>query len=131
MNKKLVVAAVAAKIANASFMGTLFRAISLCVGLFVLIGAIFAKPQLVLAPGVSQLIAFGLVLVGTIGLAFSLQATFSDNRANDLVVRAILALISIVVILHPHMMTAAVVAIMDAAFIVYWLFKRRRQAVLS
>jgi TRAP-type uncharacterized transport system fused permease subunit len=126
-----VVAAVTAKIANASFMGTLFRAISLCIGLFVLIGAIFAKPQLVVEPGVGQLIAFGLVLMGTIGLAFSFQATFSDNRKSDLVARVVLACISIVVILHPNILTAAVVAIPVAAFVVYWLFKRRRQAVLG
>ena len=123
-----VVAAVTAKIAEASFMGTLFRALSLCIGLFVLIGAIFAKPQLVLAPGIDQIIAFGLVLAGTVGLAFSLQATFSTNRIYDLPARLILAGLSIVVILSPDMRIATVFVAPVAAFVIYWILRRRSKA---
>jgi TRAP transporter 4TM/12TM fusion protein len=123
-----VVAAVTAKIADASFMGTLFRALSLCIGLFVLIGAIFAKPQLVLAPGIDQIFAFGLVVAGTIGLAFSLQARFSTNRMYDLPARFVLAGLSIVVILSPDMRVAAVFVAPVAAFVIYWILRRRSKA---
>ena len=42
-----VVAAVTAKIANASFMRTLMAAITLCASLFVLMAAAFVRPELV------------------------------------------------------------------------------------
>jgi len=120
-----VVAAVAARIADASFMGTLFRALGLCVGLFVLIGAIFAKPQLVIEPGLNQMAAFVLVLMGTVGIAFSLQATFSDKRVYDTAARIVLAGLSITVVLHPSMGFSAVFAVPVAGFVVYWLKNRR------
>jgi TRAP-type uncharacterized transport system fused permease subunit len=123
-----VVAAVAAKIADASFLGTLFRALSLCIGLFVLIGAIFAKPQLVLEPGIDQILAFALVLAGTVGLAFSLQATFSTNRMYDLPARLVLAGLSIAVILSPDMRVAAVFVAPVAAFVIYWILRCRWKA---
>lgn len=123
-----VTAAVAAKIANASFMGTLFRALPLCIGLFVLMGAIFARPQLVVEPGVAQLAAFGLVLAGTVGLAFSLQATFSANRALDLAARVVLAGLSLLAVLYPDMKVAALTVVPVAAFVAYWLMGGRQKA---
>lgn len=125
-----VVAAVAARIAEASFMGTLFRALRLCMGLFLLMGAIFAKPQLVLEPGLEQLAAFGLVLTGTVGLAFSLQARFTAGRVVDLAARAVLAVLSIVVVLHPDIRTAALAAAPAAAFVAYWLVKCRTKTIV-
>ena len=124
-----VVAAVAAKIANASFMGTLFRAIRLCIGLFVLMGAIFVKPQLVLEPGIGQINAFGLVLAGTAGLVFSLQARFSLNRARNLIARVVLAGFSLLVVLSSSMLMSALAALPVAAFITYWVLQCRRMGI--
>ncbi|MBI4589973.1 MAG: TRAP transporter permease, partial [Candidatus Rokubacteria bacterium] len=121
-----VTAAVAAKIADASFMGTLFRALRLCVGLFVLMGAVFARPQLVVEPGVAQLGAFGLILAGTIGIVFSLQATFSERRARDLAARIALAGFSLVVLFHPSTELAALAMVPIAALVGYWLVKARK-----
>jgi len=121
-----VVAAVAARIADASFMGTLFRALGLCIGLFVLMGAIFARPQLVVEPGVAQLGAFGLILAGTVGIAFSLQANFSERRVRDLAARIALAGFSLVVVFHPSTELAALAMVPIAALVGYWLVKGRR-----
>jgi TRAP-type uncharacterized transport system fused permease subunit len=59
-----VVAAVTAKIADASFMATLFHALKICVGLFILMAGVFANPELVIAPGLAQLAAIA-ILHGT------------------------------------------------------------------
>jgi len=122
-----VVAAVAAKIANASFMGTLLRAVRLCIGLFVLMGAVFAKPQLVLEPGIRQIAAFLLVLAGTLGLAFCLQATFSRNRLRDLAARLVLAGFSLFTVLYPDMRVASLGVPPIAAFLGYWLLQHHRK----
>lgn len=118
-----VVAAVAAKIADASFMGTLFRALGLCVGLFVLMGAVFARPELVVEPGVAQLGAFGLILAGTVGFAFSLQASFSRSRARDALARIVLGGFSLMAALHPNPILAALAVVPIAAFALYWLLR--------
>jgi len=121
-----VVAAVAARIADASFMGTLFRALPLCFSLFVLMGAIFARPQLVVEPGLAQLGAFGLILAGTVGIAFSLQANFSERRGRDLAARIALAGFSLVVLFHPSAKLAALAIGPIAALAGYWLLKTRK-----
>jgi TRAP-type uncharacterized transport system fused permease subunit len=120
-----VTAAVAARIADAPFMGTLFRAIGLCVGLFVLMGGIFARPELVLEPGVAQLAAFGLILAGTVGIIFSLQARYSDRRARDVAVRIVLAGFSLAAVLHPNRQVAALAVAPIVAFAAYWLVRER------
>jgi TRAP-type uncharacterized transport system fused permease subunit len=116
-----VTAAVAAKIADASFMGTMFRALQLCVGLFVLMGGIFARPELVVEPGASQLGAFGLLLAGTVGIAFSLQAKYSDRRVRDVAARLALGGFSLLAVFHPSPQVAALAVAPIAAFVAYWL----------
>jgi len=121
-----VVAAVAAKIADASFMGTLFRAIQLCVGLFVLMGGIFARPELVVEPGLPQLAASGLILAGTVGISFSLQARYSDRLARDLATRLALAGFALVAVFFPSQRVAALAVVPIAAFVAYWALQNRR-----
>lgn len=107
-------------------MRTLFRAIKLCIGLFVLMAAIFTKPQLVVEPGLSQLAAFVLVLAGTIGIAFALQANFNDSRGRDLLARVILGGFSVFVILSSNMQAAALGLIPVTGFLAYWFVRHRR-----
>jgi TRAP transporter 4TM/12TM fusion protein len=121
-----VVAAVAAKIADASFMGTLFRGIQLCVVLFVLMGGIFSRPELVLEPGLAQLGAFGLFLAAVVGIQFSIQAQYSENKIRDLFTRGVLAALSLVVLFHPSIRLATVAIMPIGAFVGYWLLKRRK-----
>lgn len=125
-----VTAAVAAKIADASFMQTMFRAIPLCIGLFVLMGGIFARPELVVEPGTAQLMAFGLLLAGTVGIAFSIQARYSDRRTRDMAARIALAGLSLVAVFYPSPQVAALAVVPIAALVAYWLLRRGgKQAV--
>ncbi len=126
-----VVAAVTAKIADASFMGTLFRGIKLCVSLFVLMAAVFARPELVLEPGLAQLGAMALVLVATIGITFSLQACFAATRALDLAVRAVLAAMALVVLFHQTIEVALLACAAVVLLIAYWLLRRRQVPVIA
>src|SRR5204862_143121 len=61
-----LVAAVTAKIANASFYTTLNRALQICVSLFTLMAGVFVHPALVIEPGFDQFGAALLILVSTI-----------------------------------------------------------------
>ena len=126
-----VVAAVTAKIADASFMGTLYRGIQLCVSLFVLMAAVFARPELVLQPGVEQLGAMALVLVATIGITFSLQARFAARRDLDLAARAVLAAAALVALLHPAIELALAGSLAVALFAGFWLLRRREDPAIA
>ena len=79
-----LVAAVTAKIANASFYSVLNRAMQICISLFTLMVAVFVHPELVIKPGLDQIGAAILVGIATIGMSFTLQAKFSDSRPVDI-----------------------------------------------
>jgi TRAP transporter 4TM/12TM fusion protein len=124
-----VVAAVTAKIADAPFMRTLFHAITICVSLFVLMGGVFTRPELVMEPGLAQVGAMLLLMAATVGLSFSIQAQFAEHRAIDVVVRLVLAALALVVIFHPSQQVAAFTCIPIGLFVGYWLLRRRNAPV--
>jgi TRAP transporter 4TM/12TM fusion protein len=126
-----IVAAVTAKIADASFYQTLGRALQICVSLFTLMAGVFIRPELVIEPGMSQLTAALLILVATIGITFSMQARFADRPAIDRPVRLLLAAFSLVALLHPHEEVAALACIPVGLIIAYWLARRRVPAELE
>jgi TRAP-type uncharacterized transport system fused permease subunit len=123
-----VVAAVTAKIADASFLGTLWRALQLCVCLFMLMAGVFVRPELVLAPGLEQFGAAALILIATLGVTFSLQAVFSESRPFDIAVRTALAGVAMVVLFHPSELVAGLLGIVVLAAIGFWLMRRHRHA---
>lgn len=121
-----VVAAVTAKIADASFMWTMMKAIQICLPLFVLMGGVFSRPELVIEPGAAQLVASGLLLAGTFGVTFSVHGKYSDSRAADLSLRVVLAACSLAAIFHPDTQVAAIAVAPTAALVIYGLFRSRR-----
>jgi TRAP transporter 4TM/12TM fusion protein len=126
-----VVAAVTAKIADASFYQTLGRALQICVSLFTLMAGVFVRPELVVEPGLAQMTAALLILVATIGITFSLQARFADRAAPDMAVRLALAALALVVLLHPSEQVAALACLPVALIIGYWFVRRRPAAAES
>jgi TRAP transporter 4TM/12TM fusion protein len=120
-----LVAAVTAKIANASFYTTLNRALQICVSLFTLMAGVFVHPDLVIEPGLDQFGAAGLILTATIGITFSLQARYADSVPGDVSIRLLLAALSLVVLLSPDDRIAAVTCVPVLLLIGYWLIRRR------
>jgi TRAP transporter 4TM/12TM fusion protein len=120
-----IVAAVTAKIADASFYETLGRALQICVSLFTLMAGVFIRPELVIEPGLSQLLAAFLILAATIGITFSVQARFAERPAIDRPVRLLLAAFSLLVLLHPSEQVAALACLPVGLIIGYWLLRRR------
>ncbi len=126
-----VAAAVTAKIADTSFMRTLFRAITICVSLFTLMGGVFARPELVLEPGVAQLGAMLLIMIATIGVIFSLQARFADRRELDVPLRLVLAVVALAVLFHPDRQVAALACVPVGLFVAYWALRRRNAPAIA
>jgi TRAP transporter 4TM/12TM fusion protein len=126
-----VAAAVTAKIAEASFMRTLFRAIQICFTLFVLMAGVFTRPELVLEPGFEQLEAMALILTATVGVTFAIQARFTDNRGLDLVVRTALAAAAMLVLLHSDREVAWWSCVPVAIVVGYWVLRRRNVPIVA
>jgi TRAP transporter 4TM/12TM fusion protein len=116
-----LVAAVTAKIANASFYTTLNRALQICVSLFTLMAGVFVHPALVIEPGLAQFGAALLILVSTIGITFSLQALFSERVAVDRAIRFVLAAFALVVLLCPDERIGTAACLPVLLLIGYWL----------
>jgi TRAP-type uncharacterized transport system fused permease subunit len=86
-----VTAAVTSRIAEAPFIRTMMVAMLICMPLMLMMGAIFARPDLVMQPGMAQLPAFTLVLIGTLAISFALQGGFLYPLAADIPLRILLA----------------------------------------
>jgi TRAP transporter 4TM/12TM fusion protein len=124
-----VSAAVTAKIADASFAQTLFRAITICVSLFILMAGVFTRPELVLEPGLAQIGAMLLLMATTIGVTFSLQAQFAERWGIDVALRIVLAAFAMVVLFHPEQRVAAMACVPIGLFVGYWVLRRRHALV--
>ena len=120
-----LVAAVTAKIANANFYSVLNRAMQICVSLFTLMVAVFVHPELVVKPGLDQIGAALLVAISTIGISFSIQASFSDARGVDAAIRATIAAFALIALLVPNYTIASSVCVPVLIAIGYWLVYRR------
>jgi len=126
-----VSAAITSKIAGAPFLRTLFRAITICFSLFILMAGVFTRPELVMEPGLAQLGALLMLTTATIGASFSLQAHFADHRAVDVLLRLVLAALVLVVIFHPDQRVAAFTCIPVGLFVAYWVVRRRNAPVVA
>jgi TRAP transporter 4TM/12TM fusion protein len=94
-------AAVSARIAEASFMRTMYEALKICAPITLMTFAVFTRPAMVVTPGWAQVAATLIVFAGTAGVAFALFGRFSAKRAMDLPLRLLLALLSLAALFFP------------------------------
>ncbi|HEV2000915.1 MAG TPA: TRAP transporter large permease subunit, partial [Xanthobacteraceae bacterium] len=115
-------AAVTSRIAEASFMRTMWEALKICAPITLMTFAIFTRSDMVVNPGWLQAGAAFLVLIGTSGVAFAMFGRFLDNKGGDIMLRGMLALFSLVTLLHPNDMTATAVGavVLVATLIGIW-----------
>jgi TRAP-type uncharacterized transport system fused permease subunit len=94
-------AAVSARIANTSFMRTMYEALKICAPITLMTFAIFTRSDLVLKPGWGQIIDVLVVTSGTCGVAFAMFGRFFRNAGADLLARVAIAALSLVTLFHP------------------------------
>jgi TRAP transporter 4TM/12TM fusion protein len=94
-------AAVSARIAEASFMRTMYEALKICAPITLMTFAIFTRSDMVINPGWPQIVATLLVFIGTSGIAFAMFGRFVGSLAGNIPLRLGLAVLSFVVLFHP------------------------------
>jgi len=125
-----VTAAVTARIADAPFVRTMFHAIGIALPLMILMAAVFTRPELVIEPGSAQLRAFGLVLIGTLGITVSVHACFTGlNRRADRLTRLLLAVLALIVLLHPNTLLAGITTMPVIGLSVWALLEQRSPSI--
>jgi TRAP transporter 4TM/12TM fusion protein len=118
-------AAVSARIANASFLKTMYEALKICAPITLMTFAIFTRPNMVVNPGWMQIADTALVLVSTCGITFAMFGRFHERPSIDLTLRALMALVSFVVMFHPDMRVSATVAVVVAVGLVVGIRRHR------
>jgi TRAP transporter 4TM/12TM fusion protein len=104
-------AAVSARIANASFLRTMYEALKICAPITLMTFAIFTRPNMVVNPGWAQIADTILVLISTLGITFAMFGRGHANAALDMALRGLLAAVSFVAMFHPDMRVSAAVAV--------------------
>jgi len=95
-------AAVCARIANASFMRTMWQALKLCLPITIITFALFTRSNLVVKPGWAQIGDILLVTTGTCGVAFAVFGQCIRNVWGNILARILIALVSLVTLFHPN-----------------------------
>jgi TRAP transporter 4TM/12TM fusion protein len=106
-------AAISARIAEASFMRTMWVALKICLPITLMTFAIFARTDMVVVTGWPQIAATALVIAGTCAVTFAMFGRFSLNYALDIPLRLVLAIFALVALMHPdeaYAVPAAIVA---------------------
>jgi TRAP-type uncharacterized transport system fused permease subunit len=118
-------AAVSARIAEASFMRTMWEALKICLPITLMTFAIFTRSDIVINPGWSQILDTILVLISTCGTAFAMFGRFTENKLLDIVLRLALAAIALVTMFHPNETVSWMVAIPVTAVILIGIWRHR------
>ena len=84
-------AAVSSRIANASFMKTMWEALKICSPITLMTFAIFTRFNMVTNPGWLMIADTLLVLISTLGITFAMFGRCHLNRAVDIALRCLLA----------------------------------------
>ena len=120
-------AAVSARIAEASFVRTMWEALKLCAPITFMTFAIFTRSNLVVNPGWMQISDMLLVAISCCGVTCAVFGRFVRNRGSDVMWRGALALASLVVMFHPNGTVALAMAAIVLPATVYGV--KRHQIV--
>jgi TRAP-type uncharacterized transport system fused permease subunit len=111
-------AAISARIAEASFMKTMWEALRICLPITLMTFAIFSRSEMVVTPGWIQVATTLVVTIGTCGTALGMFGRLVENPAADYLLRAVLILAAFVALFYPDdIVSAATAAFVLAATI--------------
>jgi len=118
-------AAVSARIAEASFMKTMWHALKLCLPITTMTFAIFTRSRLVVNPGWGMIVDMLTVAISCWGITLSMFGWLVRNRGSDVILRAGLALVSLVVMFHPDDDLSLVVGVAMLPAVIYGTHRHR------
>nr|WP_241080935.1 TRAP transporter fused permease subunit [Natranaerofaba carboxydovora] len=116
-------AAVTAKIAESDYTKTILRSLESCIPLIILIFAIFTRPELVVEIGTQQIYGFFVVLMGTLGIVFSMHCHFHKDKKPDIAIKLLLLVLALLTLFHPSILIGTITAVPIIGFVIYGLMQ--------
>jgi TRAP transporter 4TM/12TM fusion protein len=121
-------AAVSARIANASFLRTMWEALKICLPITLMTFAIFTRPNMVVNPGWLQIADTLLVLISTCGITFAMFGRYLEQKSADIALRCLLAAVSLFCMFHPDMTMSAIAAALVVPAFAVGIWRHRQIA---
>ncbi len=121
-------AAVSARIAEASFMRTMWEALKICLPITLMTFAIFTRSDMVVTTGWPQFVDTTLVLIGTSGIAFAMFGRIAKVPAADIAIRLLIAVLAFFVLFHPNDTWALAASPFCAALVIAGIWRHRNVA---
>jgi len=122
-----LVAAVASRISGASFMKTMMVTLQISLPFFFLTFAIFNWDILLLKPGLSQLAALGVLLVGCLTAASAIHGRLFERKKYDLAARFAIILLALFILFYPKGILSAL-ALIPALIMIFLVTRRTEKA---
>ncbi|MGD9180430.1 MAG: TRAP transporter large permease subunit, partial [Desulfobacterales bacterium] len=126
-----LVAAVASRISGASFMKTMMVTLQISLPFFFLTFAIFNWDILLLKPGLSQLAALGVLLVGCLTAASAIHGRLFKRKGYDLLSRFLVLLVALFILFYPKGILSALALIPAVVIIVLVTLRTEKKSVPS
>jgi TRAP transporter 4TM/12TM fusion protein len=126
-----LVAAVASRISGASFMKTMMKTLQISLPFFFLTFAIFNWDILLLEPGLKQVAALGVLLVGCSTAAAAIHGRIFDRKRHDLPSRFLVLLMALFILFYPKGILSALALIPALAMIVFVIFRSQKVSEAS
>jgi TRAP transporter 4TM/12TM fusion protein len=119
-------AAISARIAEASFIQTMWEALRICLPITLMTFAIFARTDMVVNPGWAQALATILVIIGACGTAFAMFGRFLKHPAANMALRIATAALACIALFHPDETLAWAAAALVAPVTVFGVWQHKR-----
>jgi len=126
-----LVAAVASRISGASFMGTMMLTLKISLPFFFLTFAIFNWDILLLEPGLAQLAAIGVLMIGCLTAAAAIHGKLFERKMHDLPSRFLILLVALFILFYPRGILSELALIPGAAIIVFTILRSQKTLVSS
>jgi len=123
-----LVAAVASRLSGASFMKTMMVTLEISLPFFFLTFAIFNWDILLLEPGLAQLAALGVLMIGCLTAAVAIHGQLFELKRHDLPARFLILLVALFILFYPKGIISAFALIPAVAMIA--LVIRRSQKIM-
>jgi TRAP-type uncharacterized transport system fused permease subunit len=121
-------AAISARIAEASFMRTMWVALKICLPITLMTFAIFSRSEMVVHPGWTQVGSTLVVAVGTCGTALAMFGRMVENPAGDILLRSVLILAAFVALFYPDDTVSAATAALVLVATIFGVLRHRKIA---
>jgi TRAP transporter 4TM/12TM fusion protein len=121
-------AAVSARIAEASFMKTMWEALKMCLPITIMTFAIFTRSDIVVNPGWWQVADTLLVAIACSGFTFAMFGRFFRKWGLDVTMRVAFAILSLVMLFHPDDTVPRMLVVIVLPMTIYGVVRHRRIA---